>query len=92
MQQPCRSNSRPMSVTLQIAGQRSGPSAGRPSRVSLPYPSSLDMVRALHMDRFVIYYDELAAFAERTSSGRFRFLCAMDVASKATEWTLSRQT
>jgi hypothetical protein len=28
------------------------------------------------MERFVVYYDELAAFAEQASSGRFRLLCA----------------
>jgi hypothetical protein len=40
--------------------------------VPLPYPSSLDIVRVLRMDWRMVYYSELAAFAEQAASGRFR--------------------
>jgi hypothetical protein len=38
----------------------------------LPYPSLLDIVRALRKEWRVVYYSELAAFAEQAASGQVR--------------------
>jgi hypothetical protein len=46
----------------------------------------------LHMERFVVYYGELAALPNRLQAGGLVSYAPMDVASKAIEWTLSRRT
>jgi hypothetical protein len=62
-------------------------------RVLLPDPSSLDIVLVLAHEWRAVYavqYRELAAFAEQLQADGFVHV-PMDAASKATEWTLSRQ-
>ena len=63
---------------------------GRSSRV-FALSFTLNILRALRMEWRVLYYSESRGFAE-AASGWLRLRAHRDAASKATEWTLSRQT